>query len=86
MAMTVAELISLLEECPQDAEVRLLTQPSWPFECSIGNVVDKTQADLEDGVDDTDEDGEPVMPEPEGVVYITEGEQLGYGSKRYFDR
>jgi hypothetical protein len=37
--MTVAQLISELEEYNPDAEVRLAFQPSWPFEYGIGDVV-----------------------------------------------
>jgi hypothetical protein len=33
--MTVGELLELLEDFPEDAEVRLAHQPSWPFEYSI---------------------------------------------------
>lgn len=35
MKITVAELIEQLQDLDQGAEVRLATQPSWPFECSI---------------------------------------------------
>lgn len=34
--MTAAELIRLLLDVDPDAEIRLMTQPSWPFEYSIG--------------------------------------------------
>jgi hypothetical protein len=37
--MTVAELIRELEDMPEDAEVRLAFQPSWPFEHSIDRIV-----------------------------------------------
>jgi hypothetical protein len=33
--MTAAELIEILEELDPSTEVRLATQPSWPFEHSI---------------------------------------------------
>jgi hypothetical protein len=34
--ITVAELLSELEDCDPDAIVRLAIQPSWPFEHQIG--------------------------------------------------
>jgi hypothetical protein len=37
--MTVAELIEKLQGFSPDDEVRLAQQPSWPFEYSIGEVV-----------------------------------------------
>lgn len=36
--MTVNELIEMLEEMPEDAEVRLAIQPSWPFQHDIDTV------------------------------------------------
>lgn len=40
--MRLSELIEALEDLREtegdDCEVRLATQPSWPFECSIGEV------------------------------------------------
>ena len=68
--MRVAELIALLEDMPEDAEVRLAQQPSWPFEYSIGGVV---MVGPDAGTEDEDEDA----PE-ENVVYIAESGQLGY--------
>ncbi len=38
MPMTVAALRDLLENYSDDTEVRLMTQPSWPFEWSIAGV------------------------------------------------
>lgn len=43
--MTVKELIYELRAFHPDAEVRLAQQPKWPFEYSIGDIV---QVDLED--------------------------------------
>ena len=37
--MTVLELITLLEDMPDDAEVRIAVQPRYPFEKSIEQVV-----------------------------------------------
>jgi hypothetical protein len=68
--MRVSELMELLQDLPEDAEVRLAQQPNWPFEYSIGTVAAI-------GPDDFDEDDEDDAP-PEVVVYIGEGMQLGY--------
>lgn len=37
--MHVWELINILRNMPEDAEVRIAHQPQWPFEYSIGDVV-----------------------------------------------
>ncbi|MEQ8785118.1 MAG: hypothetical protein RIC55_02430 [Pirellulaceae bacterium] len=81
--MTINELIERLEEYRDviggDAEVRLMTQSNWPFENGIfglasGEEVNGT-ADEDDPHDDGDVDADQV-------VYICEGQQLGYGTKR----
>lgn len=61
--MTVADLIAALEMQDPNAEVRLATQPAWPFENEIGSV---EQVDLT-------EDGEEAR-----VVYLAESAQIGY--------
>jgi len=53
--MTVGELVEILQGMNTDAEVRLATQPSWPFEYDVSEV-----------------------GETEDVVYLAEGEQVGY--------
>ncbi|MEV1042322.1 hypothetical protein AB0J01_37770 [Streptomyces sp. NPDC050204] len=40
MEMTVGELIEQLEGMDPDATVRLATQPGYPFEYTIGKVVE----------------------------------------------
>ena len=37
--MLVRELIEMLEDCDEHAEVRLAHQPSWPFEYSIDSAM-----------------------------------------------
>lgn len=79
--MTLGELIERLEELRDDvgddAEVRLMTQPNWPFENSIRGL---TTAE-EIARSDEDEDGDDEVEVDENVVYIVEGGQIGYGSK-----
>lgn len=63
--MRVEELIELLEGCNPEAEVRFASQPSWPFEYSIDDIV---EAEVEKRNTD----------ETETVVYLAEGRQIGY--------
>jgi hypothetical protein len=63
--MTVRQLIEELEFMNQDAEIRFASQPSWPFEYSIDDVID---AEIEN----------PRTGEAEEVVYLAEGRQIGY--------
>ena len=83
--MKIAELIERLTELAEDfpdAEVRLATQPSWPFEYSIENVVgpyELGEAARERALDRGREyDPEDVDDEEPLVVYLAEGGQLGY--------
>ena len=82
--MTINELIQRLEdyrdEIGGDAEVRLMTQQNWPFENTIFGLAsgEEINADPEDEDDDDD-------VEADQVLYICEGQQLGYGSKRAWE-
>jgi hypothetical protein len=76
MSMTVSELIMELEQLDPDAEVRLACQQSWPFEYTIKGVttasaVGKADQDVEDTMDD--------------IIYLVEGEQLGYFTSTAWD-
>jgi hypothetical protein len=61
-AFTISDLLEEFQQFDPDAEVRLATQPSWPFEWSLSNTDPAVEVDL---------DGQPV-------VYLVEGTQLGY--------
>ena len=84
--MTIDELIERLEEYRDeiggDAEVRLMTQSSYPFENAVTGLASGQEindaADDEDPADDGDVDAERV-------VYICEGQQLCYGTKRAWE-
>lgn len=74
--MTVRELINLLEDFDETAEVRIAHQPRWPFEYSIGDVVAcDAVGDDEDDEDDSAEAA--AADDAPQVVYIGEGEQHG---------
>ena len=85
--MTIDELIARLEdyrdEIGGDAQVRLMTQQNWPFENSIyglasGAEINDYDQDDEDGGDDDD-------AAEDAVLFIVEGQQLGYGTKRAWE-
>ena len=83
--MTLNELIERLEEYRdlhgEDCEVRLMTQQNWPFENAITGLV--SGAEINDTEDDEEGDDDDV--EADAVVYIVEGTQLCYGSKRAWE-
>jgi hypothetical protein len=58
----VIELLEALSELPEDAEVRLASQPSWPMEFRL------------DGPSSVQHDDEMDT----AVVYLTEAEHVGY--------
>lgn len=89
--MTVAELIELLGRHDGDMEVRIMNQPSWPFELSIAGVCSSEWLGDE-------ESGKPYRPgkgdgsfgrvddlDAHPVLFIVEGRQLAYGSKDAWD-
>jgi hypothetical protein len=62
ISFTVSDLIDQLQQADPNAEVRLATQPSWPFEWSLSRSQPAVEVDL---------DSQPV-------VYLVQGSQLGY--------
>jgi hypothetical protein len=82
--MTIDELIARLEdyrdEIGGDAEVRLMTQQNWPFENSIYGLASGAEINDNDE-DDEDRDDDEDSAE-DSVLFLVEGRQLGYGTKR----
>jgi hypothetical protein len=85
--MTVQELIERLQDFDPEAEVRLLTQMHWPFQNEILGLcenrdLNESQNDCGCGKDDCPD----CNPDEEGkIVFIVEGEQLGYGNKKAWE-
>ncbi len=63
--MTVEKLIEMLEGMNPEAEVRFASQPSWPFEYTISDLSAFTGEE-----ESNDENCD--------VVYLIEGDQIGY--------
>ena len=86
--MTIDELIERLEEYRDDlggeAEVRLMTQANWPFENGIVGLASGAEinAAAEEEDDDPEDDSEV---DDDDVLYIVEGQQICYGTKRAWD-
>ena len=80
--MTIDELIERLEDYREtlggDTSVRLMTQQNWPFENEIVGLASGEE------INDCD-DGEDEDVDDDRVVFIVEGLQRGYGSKRAWD-
>jgi len=81
--MTIDDLIERLEQYRDEmggsAEVRLMTQQNWPFEYTLAGICSGEEINGEADEDDPDDDGDV---DDENVVYLVEGTQLGYGTKR----
>ena len=81
--MTIDDLIERLEQYRDEmggsTEVRLMTQQNWPFENTLAGICSGEEINGEADEDDPDDDGDV---DDENVVYLVEGTQLGYGTKR----
>jgi hypothetical protein len=80
--MTISEMIERLEEYRDelgDVEVRLMTQANWPFENGIAGLASGAEINDAENEDDPEDDGDV---DDDDVVYIVEGQQIGYGTKR----
>ena len=80
--MTINEMLERLEEYRDqlggDTEVRLMTQQHWPFENGIAGMA--SGEEINELSDDDDQD-----VADDHVVFIVEGSQLCYGSKRAWE-
>ena len=85
--MTIDELIARLEdyrdEIGGDAEVRLMTQQNWPLENSIYGLA--SGAEINDYDEDDEDGGDDDDASEDAVLFIVEGQQLGYGTKRAWE-
>jgi hypothetical protein len=85
--MTVSQLIELLEDYREqhgdDCEVRLMTQENWPFENNIRGVTSGAEMNEAGNEDEEEYDDQDV--EADAMVYIVEGGQICYGSKRAWE-
>ena len=97
--MTVAQLRELIADLPDETEVRLATQPNYPFENWITGV-NLVHPDAEDLIQiagslsagdlTPEEEAEArsqhneLMAKPE-ILYILEGGQIGYASRELWE-
>jgi hypothetical protein len=80
--MQITELIEELERVKmshgEDVEVRLGTQPNYPFEHEIAGVSEPLSPDLFEENEGPAEDRNSDKNINKTVVYIAEGTQIGY--------
>ncbi len=78
--MFLDDLIESLQELSEagygDSEVRLMTQQNYPFEHAIRGITISDELNRED-----EGDARTDREEEASIVYIVEGDQLGYGNK-----
>jgi hypothetical protein len=86
--MKVRELIELLEEQDGEAEILVMSQASYPFECALYGITSRAELegdDEDEGDEGDDGDGEAPKSLRDGQqasdVFLVEGQQLRYGSK-----
>ena len=84
--MTINEMIERLEEYRDtiggDAEVRLMTQSNWPFENDIFGLA--SGEEINDAADDQEPNDDGDV-DADQVIYICEGQQLCYETKRAWE-
>jgi hypothetical protein len=82
--MNVRDLIDMLENYPDETEVRIAEQPAWPFEYSISDLVEPDGSpEDDDNYDHPERDNDVILPSNEdqltpAIIYLIEGQQLGY--------
>ena len=86
--MNVSELIEILDECDPEATVLIMSQSAWPFENSVAGVCQRSDlVEEEEGEAEDEDQGRDISSEelPANDVFLVEGTQLRYGSKRAWD-
>jgi len=71
----------LIDSYGEDVEIKLATQPSWPFENEIDDLVvadEDLEGDAEGKYDDPDGFDPYAKPIENPVGYLLEGRQIGY--------
>lgn len=76
--MTVGDLIALLEECDENAEVRMAYQPHYPLESTIEGIASSLT------VDPDGDEGSEEGPADVEIIYILEGQQTGYANAGFW--
>ncbi len=80
--MTIDELIERLQDYRDDlggdTEIRLMTQQNWPFENGIAGLASGAEINERD-------DGGDEEAGDDNVVFIVEGQQRCYGSRRAWE-
>jgi hypothetical protein len=85
--MTIDEVIVRLQEYRDilggATEVRLMTQENWPFENGIAGLasLDEIHATERDNKDEKEDEMFDPAGDLDQVVYLIEGQQMGYGTK-----
>lgn len=83
--MKVRELIEILEDKDPDADVFVMSQESYPFECRVAGVAERgdwvEDDETEEPWTDRDRWGASESQLPANDVFIVEGSQVRYGAK-----
>jgi hypothetical protein len=74
--MTVQKLSELLQDLDPDAEVLIMSQENWPFECSVKGLVDRNEFEPLSEIEEKNSDGRKASD-----IFIVMGEQLRYGNR-----
>jgi|TARA_Y100000310_G_scaffold37883_1_gene35533 hypothetical protein len=69
--MTVSELLEQLKDYDPNAVVTLMVQPNYPLECHIELVTSRSDIGSH--------------AEVSGDVYIVQGSQIGYGTRKVWE-
>jgi len=77
MTVTVGELRGLLADYDEDMEVRIASQPAWPFEHEVDQAVVAGVAEMYECDERTGNENVPVGEVTE-IVYLVAGRQIGY--------
>ncbi len=82
--MTIDDLLDVIDGLDGKTEVRLAIQPHWPFEYSIERAMLKSELEFDDD-EEEDDSTKQDDDDDDDVLYLTQGTQLGYTTKKWWD-
>lgn len=81
--MKVKELFAFLKDMDPEATVLIMSQANWPFEYSVSRITTRaSMLDEDEDEDDTEDESMTRDGMQPSDVFLVEGTQLRYGSRR----
>lgn len=83
--MNVGQLKEMLEQYDDDADVRIASQPNYPFEYRLAGLVSAAEVEANQRYEEHGEAVAAASVTAPNVVYLAEGGQIGYSKRAIWE-